>query len=230
MGRLRNCLPEPSIPCRCTVHTPMRAALRLGQGVGKSGYLCYLAPMTASGPPSDALLAALYDGIVDAGGLERALGLLAEQFHCPSAALISFDAAAPEADVVSSAGMFAEPALQRAYNEEWAPLDPAPRAFAALSFGSAASTGMLFDAEYLRSWLSSRSFFGRAVSRNAWAPISPRATAISRSSACSAGPIVAPSSAAKFRRWKESRRISGARCSCAGPSCGSASRSICSSR
>ena len=41
-------------------------------------------------------------------------------------------AAAPEAAVVSAAGMFAEPALQRAYNEEWAPLDPAPRAFAAL--------------------------------------------------------------------------------------------------
>jgi hypothetical protein len=99
----------------------MRAALRFPQGVGKSGYFCYLAPMTANGPPSDALLTALYDGIVDAGGLERALGLLAEQFHCPSAALISFDAAAPEADVVSSAGMFAEPALQRAYNEEWAP-------------------------------------------------------------------------------------------------------------
>jgi hypothetical protein len=97
--------------------------------------------------------------IVDAGGLERALGLLAEQFHCPSAALISFDAAAPEADVVSSAGMFAEPALQRAYNEEWAPLDPAPRAFAALSFGSAASTGMLFDAEYLRSCLFFQEFF-----------------------------------------------------------------------
>jgi hypothetical protein len=87
----------------------MRAALRFPQGVGKSGYFCYLAPMTANGPPSDALLTALYDGIVDAGGLERALGLLAEQFHCPSAALISFDAAAPEADVVSSAGMFAEP-------------------------------------------------------------------------------------------------------------------------
>ena len=158
--------------------------------------------MTASGPPSDALLAALYDGIVDAGGLERALGLLAEQFHCPSAALISFDAAAPEADVVSSAGMFAEPALQRAYNEEWAPLDPAPRAFAALSFGSAASTGMLFDAEYLRSCAFFQEFFGRAVSRSAWAPISPRATAISRSWVCSAGPIVAPSSAAKFRRWE----------------------------
>jgi GAF domain-containing protein/DNA-binding CsgD family transcriptional regulator len=137
----------------------MRAALRFPQGVGKSGYLCYLAPMTASGPPSDALLAALYDGIVDAGGLERALGLLAEQFHCPSAALISFDAAAPEADVVSSAGMFAEPALQRAYNEEWAPLDPAPRAFAALSFGTAASTGMLFDAEYLRSCAFFQEFF-----------------------------------------------------------------------
>jgi DNA-binding CsgD family transcriptional regulator len=105
------------------------------------------------------LLTALYDGIVDAGGLERALGLLAEQFHCPSAALISFDAAAPEADVVSSAGMFAEPALQRAYNEEWAPLDPAPRAFAALSFGSAASTGMLFDAEYLRSCAFFQEFF-----------------------------------------------------------------------
>jgi DNA-binding CsgD family transcriptional regulator len=105
------------------------------------------------------LLTALYDGIVDAGGLERALGLLAEQFHCPSAALISFDAAAPEADVVSSAGMFAEPALQRAYNEEWAPLDPAPRAFAALSFGSAASTGMLFDAEYLGSCAFFQEFF-----------------------------------------------------------------------
>jgi GAF domain-containing protein len=105
------------------------------------------------------LLTALYDGIVDAGGLERALGLLAEQFHCPSAALISFDAAAPEADVVSSAGLFAEPALQRAYNEEWAPLDPAPRAFAALSFGSAASTGMLFDAEYLGSCAFFQEFF-----------------------------------------------------------------------
>ena len=137
----------------------MRAALRFPQGVGKSGYFCYLAPMTASGPPSDALLTAFYDGIVDAGELERALGLLAEQFHCPSAALISFDAPAPEADVVSSAGMFAEPALQRAYNEEWAPLDPAPRAFAALSFGSAASAGMLFDAEYLGSCAFFHEFF-----------------------------------------------------------------------
>ena len=68
MGRLRNCLPKPSIPADARFHTPMRAALRFPQGVGKSGYLCYLAPMTASGPPSDALLAALYDGIVDAGG------------------------------------------------------------------------------------------------------------------------------------------------------------------
>jgi DNA-binding CsgD family transcriptional regulator len=55
--------------------------------------------------------------------------------------------------------MFAEPALQRAYNEEWAPLDPAPRAFAALSFGSAASTGMLFDAEYLGSCAFFQEFF-----------------------------------------------------------------------
>jgi hypothetical protein len=51
------------------------------------------------------------------------------------------------------------PPLTTAYQSEWAPLDPAPRAFAALNFGGAAATGMLFDAEYLRTSVFFQEFF-----------------------------------------------------------------------
>jgi hypothetical protein len=57
-------------------------------------------------PPGDALLAALYDGIVDDGALKRALAMLAERFHCPSACLLSFDAAVPQADILAAVGVF----------------------------------------------------------------------------------------------------------------------------
>jgi hypothetical protein len=83
--------------------------------------------------------------------------------------------------------MFAEPALQRAYNEEWAPLDPAPRAFAALSFGSPASTGMLFDAEYLRSCAFFQEFFRPRGFEEVAQRQSLSRNAISRSWVCSAG-------------------------------------------
>jgi GAF domain-containing protein len=110
-------------------------------------------------PPSDALLGALYDSIIDDGALERALGLLAEQFHCLSAALVSFDAAAPETNVLAAAGTFAEPALQRSYQSEWAPRDPAPLAFSALSFGGVATTNTLFDTDYLKTCVFFQEFY-----------------------------------------------------------------------
>src|SRR5215472_11416088 len=85
-------------------------------------------------PPGDALLAALYDSVVEDSALERALHLLAEQFHCPSASIISFDAAVPQADVLSAVGTFQNPAFQHAYQTEWSAFDPAPLAFSALPF------------------------------------------------------------------------------------------------
>jgi hypothetical protein len=110
-------------------------------------------------PPGDALLAALYDGIVDDGALKRALAMLAERFHCPSACLLSFDAAVPQADILAAVGVFGGAEVQRAYNSEWVALDPAGPAFAALPSGSVGATDMMFDAEFLNTCVFFQEFF-----------------------------------------------------------------------
>ena len=110
-------------------------------------------------PPGDALLAALYDGVVEDSALDRALNMLAEQFHCPSACLLSFDAVVPQADILAAVGVFGKPEVQRAYNSEWVALDPAGPAFAALRSGSVGATNMMFETEFLRSCVFFQEFF-----------------------------------------------------------------------
>ena len=78
-------------------------------------------------PPGDALLAALYDSVVEDSALDRALDMLARQFHCPSACLLSFDAVLPQADILAAVGVFGSAEVQRTYNSEWGrwiPPDP----------------------------------------------------------------------------------------------------------
>jgi GAF domain-containing protein len=110
-------------------------------------------------PPGDALLAALYDSVVEDSALERALHLLAEQFHCPSASIISFDAAVPQANVLSAVGTFENSAVKDAYQTEWAAFDPAPRAFSALPFGGVAATGTMFSRDFLKTCLFFNEFY-----------------------------------------------------------------------
>ena len=110
-------------------------------------------------PPGDALLAALYDSVVEDSALERALHLLAEQFHCPSASIISFDAAVPQANVLSAVGTFEDSAVKDAYQTEWAAFDPAPRAFSALPFGGVAATGTMFSRDFLKTCLFFNEFY-----------------------------------------------------------------------
>jgi GAF domain-containing protein len=110
-------------------------------------------------PPGDGLLAALYDSVVEDSAMERALNVLAEQFHCPSASIISFDAAVPEANVLAVIGTFEDPVVQHAYQTEWAASDPAPLAFSALPFGGVAATGVMFSRDFLRTCLFFNEFY-----------------------------------------------------------------------
>ncbi|HTV69239.1 MAG TPA: hypothetical protein VMF90_11950 [Rhizobiaceae bacterium] len=91
------------------------------------------------------ILTALYDGIVDGRELGRALELLAARFDCPSASLVSFDAALPRSDIVSPIGILGQPENTSSYRAEFSVFDPAPRAFANLHSGGASTTNAMLD-------------------------------------------------------------------------------------
>ena len=113
--------------------------------------------------PSDAdIIAALYDGVVADEALQRALTLLAERFDCPSIALVSFDAATPQADMFAAAGAIATPEFLRSYREEWSAHDPAPRVLAAQPPLAVTTSTALFDADFLNRNVFYNEFF-RAI-------------------------------------------------------------------
>ena len=100
-------------------------------------------------PPSDLeILSSLYGSIVEGGAIEHSLELLAQRFDCPAACFISFDAAAPKADMQVAVGIFGQPENLRAYREEWSKSDPAPRAFSAQPSGRVSSTRTLFSPDF----------------------------------------------------------------------------------
>jgi len=99
--------------------------------------------------PDAALLDALYQGTCDTAALERALWLIAEKFRCRSAALVSVEAQAPATGNILVVGIF-KADIDR-YFSEYAPIDPAPVAFARLSVGRASTTDRLMTEEDHRS-------------------------------------------------------------------------------
>jgi PAS domain-containing protein len=76
------------------------------------------------------ILATLYDGVLDDARLEKSLALLAERFHSPSSALLSLDLAMPTANAFAASGIFGDSKALDVYHADFAPLDPAPAAFA----------------------------------------------------------------------------------------------------
>jgi PAS domain-containing protein len=76
------------------------------------------------------ILATLYDGVLDDARLEKSLALLAERFHSSSSALLSLDLAMPTANAFAASGIFGDSKALDEYHADFAPLDPAPAAFA----------------------------------------------------------------------------------------------------
>jgi PAS domain-containing protein len=94
-------------------------------------------------------LDALYLGVKDGGVFDRALGMLADQFGCPSATVVDFDAVAPEISLACPVGF--DPEVLRLYQEQFANIDPAPSAFAsACPSGKASSTNRVFSQEEVK--------------------------------------------------------------------------------
>jgi len=102
-------------------------------------------------PPSDLeIVSTLYNSVAEGSGVEAALELLARRFDCSSALLVSFDAAAPNADIAAAVGTFGDPKNLRIYRRDWSRRDPGPRAFSALPSGAASSTATMFTPEFDR--------------------------------------------------------------------------------
>lgn len=76
------------------------------------------------------ILATLYDGVLDDARLQKSLASLAERFHSPSSALLSLDLAMPTANAFAASGIFGHSKALNEYHADFAPLDPAPAAFA----------------------------------------------------------------------------------------------------
>jgi hypothetical protein len=90
----------------------------------------------------------IYRGAYDPAELQPAIELLARYFDSGGAFLGEIDHAAPESRFVTGAGTI-DQAFIVDY-EGYAPLDPAPRAFAALKLGTISTTDRMFSAEFLR--------------------------------------------------------------------------------
>jgi hypothetical protein len=88
----------------------------------------------------------IYRGACDPAELQHAIERVARYFDSGGAFLGEFDQAAPENRFVTGT---IDHAFLTDY-EPYAPLDPAPRAFAALKLGTVSTTDRMFSAEFLR--------------------------------------------------------------------------------
>lgn len=93
---------------------------------------------------SEELLDAIYAIATDDECFATLLQRLAAQFGCRSAAFVYGDAVSPAADLTLGYGVIGTPAALARY-ADYAPIDPAPAAFAALPIGTAAATDRLFS-------------------------------------------------------------------------------------
>jgi len=94
----------------------------------------------------EVLLDAIYAIATDDGAVADLLSLLNDRFGCISAALVYGSSYRPTAQLVIGHGVMAGTAQAR-YIADYAQLDPAPAAFAALPLGTAAATDRLFSAQ-----------------------------------------------------------------------------------
>jgi GAF domain-containing protein len=101
------------------------------------------------GRVDERLVAALYDGIVDAAALAQAIDAVAQHLGCHTASIVSFDPVMPEVAIALSVGAF-DAKANRAYATDFAAHDPAPAAFAAAPSGSVFATDQMFSKDYLR--------------------------------------------------------------------------------
>jgi DNA-binding CsgD family transcriptional regulator len=99
--------------------------------------------------PDAAILDALYQGAFDITALERGVALIADKFGCRSAAMVSVDSQAPATGAILVIGIF-KTGIDR-YLSQYAPIDPAPQAFARLPVGSASTTLRILGDEDHRS-------------------------------------------------------------------------------
>jgi DNA-binding CsgD family transcriptional regulator len=99
--------------------------------------------------PDAAILDALYQGAFDIASLERAVELIASRFGCRSAAMVSVDSQAPATGAILVVGIF-KTAIDT-YLSRYAPIDPAPAAFARLPVGKASTTRRILNEDDHRS-------------------------------------------------------------------------------
>jgi DNA-binding CsgD family transcriptional regulator len=95
------------------------------------------------------LVEMFYRGVTDTHHLALALETMGSRFGCRSASLVSLDAGQPGAAFALATGVFDEAAARR-YHADFAVLDPAPRAFALMSPGSASTTDRILSEDDLR--------------------------------------------------------------------------------
>lgn len=103
-------------------------------------------------------LDALYLGVRDRVGFDASLHMLCGLFDVSSATLLDFDAARPEVSAHASIGVLSGEVLRR-YEREFAPYDPAPRAFMALRPGKAMGTYQLLPEENRKPGIFFAEFF-----------------------------------------------------------------------
>jgi len=94
------------------------------------------------------IVEAIYRGACEPAGLDRAIELIAQYFDSAGATLGEIDQTAPELQFIVGARN-----IDHAFYADYGPyahLDPAPRAFGALTTGTMAITDRMFSAEFLR--------------------------------------------------------------------------------
>ena len=90
----------------------------------------------------------IYRGACDPAEFDRAVELIAQYFDSSGAILAEFDQTSSDAQL--AIGVRAVDHAFFANYAQYAALDPAPRAFAALTTGTASTTDRLFSADFLR--------------------------------------------------------------------------------
>jgi GAF domain-containing protein/DNA-binding CsgD family transcriptional regulator len=101
---------------------------------------------------------AIYELVTREDAFDPLLARLARAFDCRSAAIVYLDSARPAATVTRAFGIFSGEAQER-YAREFAAIDPAPAALAALPLGEAAATDRLFSEEERQSSRFLRQFY-----------------------------------------------------------------------
>jgi PAS domain-containing protein len=102
----------------------------------------------ASAELEQKIIDAIYRGACEPAELERAMELIAELFDSSGALLGELDQAEPDAQLALGVRSIDQPFF--ADYAPYAKLDPAPRAFAALTVGNVTTTDRMFSQELLR--------------------------------------------------------------------------------